>query len=202
LIDLLYVLDLFGVMIFGITGALVAREKRMDVFGVVVIALVTALGGGTIRDLVLGRTPVFWITDVTYIWVGVLGAVVAMIATRRGWLPQRPLVISDAFGLAVFAVIGAEITLTTGVPALIAVMMGVTSAVAGGVVRDLLSDQIPLILREEIYATAALAGATVYVGLDWLGITPDLATMIAVLVALGLRLAAIRYKWSLPLYTR
>ena len=79
MIDLIYLLDLFGVMIFGITGALVAREKRMDVFGVVVIALVTALGGGTIRDLVLGRTPVFWVTDVTYIWMGVLGAVIAFV---------------------------------------------------------------------------------------------------------------------------
>ena len=202
MIDLIYLLDLFGVMIFGITGALVAREKRMDVFGVVVIALVTALGGGTIRDLILGRTPVFWVHDVTYIWLGVLGAVIAMIATRRGWLPRRPLLISDAFGLALFAVIGADITLNTGAPALIAVMMGVTSAVAGGVVRDLLSDQIPLILREEIYATAALAGAVVYVLLDGLRVTPDLATIIAISVALTLRLAAIRYKWSLPLYVR
>jgi len=202
LIDLLYGLDLFGVMVFGITGALAAREKRMDVFGVVVIALVTALGGGTIRDLVLGRTPVFWVTDVTYIWMGVLGAVIAMIATRRNWLPRRPLLLSDAFGLALFAVIGAEITLNTGAPALIAVMMGVTSAVVGGVVRDLLSDQIPLILREEIYATAALVGAMIYVGLDGLGVTTDLATIIAIGAALSLRLAAIRHKWSLPLYVR
>lgn len=196
--DLLTLLDYAGTAVFAITGALVAREKRMDLFGVIVVALVTAIGGGTLRDLILGRTPVFWIMDDVYILIGVLSAVFAFAVAHLNLLPRRPLLLGDALGLAVFSVIGTQIALDAGTTAIIAAMMGVTTATAGGIVRDLLSDRIPLILQSELYATAALAGSATYLLLHTLEITQDVVTLVAVMVALVLRLAAIRWGLSLP----
>jgi len=197
--DLLYVLDLFGIAVFATTEALSARERDMDVFGVIVIALVTAIGGGSLRDVLLGRTPVFWIQDTTYIIIGTIFALLTAPATHFKLLPRRPLLIADAFGLAVFTVIGTQIALDNGVSSLIAIILGVMSAVAGGVIRDLLSDQIPLILRKEIYATASFCGALAYLLCQNLPVVMTFSTTIGVLTTLLLRLAAIRWGWSLPL---
>ncbi len=192
---MLLFLDWFGTAVFAITGALVAREKRMDLFGVVVVALVTALGGGTIRDLILQR-EIFWVVDEIYIWIGVLAAILTFVVAHLNLLPRRPLLIADAFGLSVFTVIGVQTGLASGVTPLIAVIMGVMTATFGGMIRDLLSNRIPLILHSELYATAALCGATVYVLLA--NASPEWRMLIAATVTLGLRLAAIRWNWSLP----
>lgn len=196
---MIYLLDLFGTMVFAISGALVAREKRMDLFGVSVIAVVTAVGGGTLRDLILGVDTVFWVADTTYIILAVIISFITVAVVRYVRLPRGILPVADAFGLAMFSVIGAQVALGEGVSALVAVIMGVMTGVVGGMIRDLLSDEIPLILRSEIYATAALGGASVYVLLYHTEFVSSEAAMIpAVLVTLSLRLAALRWGWTLP----
>ncbi len=159
-----YVIDLLGVAVFAISGVLAAGRKGLDLFGVAVVAIVTAIGGGTLRDLLLDRHPIFWIADPTYLWV-IAGAIALTLAYVRFWLAsRRALLIADAFGLAFFTVSGVQITLLTGHPALIALVMGTITGVAGGVLRDILTGEIPLILRPgRLYATAAIAGAAVYV---------------------------------------
>ena len=192
---MLVFLDLFGTAVFGITGALVAREKRMDLFGVVVVALVTALGGGTIRDLILGR-DVFWLTNEIYIWVAGLAAIFTFAIAHLNLLPRRPLLLADAFGLAVFTVIGTQIALTSNVSPTIAVVLALMSSTSGGIIRDLLSNRIPLILHSELYATTVLCGSAAYVLL--VDVIPDWSGLIAASITLGLRLAAIRWNISLP----
>jgi uncharacterized membrane protein YeiH len=198
---MLSLLDLFGVAVFAASGALMAGRKRMDLFGVVVLAVVTAVGGGTLRDVLLGITPVFWVRDPLPIVVA-LGAALATVAAARRWRLERPaLLVADAFGLALFTVLGAEHALHAGTPAVVALIMGVMSGVAGGIVRDLLCSEVPLILRREIYATAALLGAAVFVGLCWLGVGRPLAITAGMGAGLTLRLAAIRWSFSLPVFS-
>jgi len=199
---MIYILDLFGVVVFAVAGSLAAGRKHMDLFGVVILALVTALGGGTLRDLTLGISPVFWASDPLYILVAVAAAILTFILARSFDLPNRLLLIADAFGLAIFTVIGVRKALGVGVHPGIAVMMGVMTGVAGGMIRDVLSGEIPLILRREIYATASLCGAGAFVGLLHVFPETPLSTIAAVGVILCVRLAAIRWNVSLPVFAR
>ncbi|MGB7340431.1 MAG: trimeric intracellular cation channel family protein [Phototrophicaceae bacterium] len=194
---MLYILDLVGSVVFAITGSLVARKKQLDIFGVVVIAFVTAVGGGTLRDLILGNTPVFWVNDPAYVLASFIGVILTIVLVRYNLLPNRPLLIADAFGLALFTVIGTQVAIDAHVNWLIAIMMGVMSSVAGGIIRDVLSDDIPLVLRREIYATASLCGAISYLLIFNLGFA-TLAIPISMTITLGLRLTAIWRGWSLP----
>lgn len=194
----LYVLDLFGVAVFAVSGALTAGRKRMDLFGVVVIAVITALGGGTVRDVLLDRHPVLWIGDPAYLIVAVAAAG-ATLAYARFFRPPGPsLLVADAFGLAVFTYIGAQTAHGAGVPVPIVLLMGTITGVAGGVIRDVLCAEVPLILRREIYATAAIAGATVFVGLTALGLAGPLVALPTVATVFGLRLTALRLDLHVP----
>ncbi len=205
---MIYYLDLFGVVVFAITGSLAAGRKQLDLLGVVVLAIVTALGGGTIRDLLLGATPVFWIRDINYILFSAGTAVFVFVVSQTRALDSASIRIPDAFGLAIFTVIGANIALEHNVSWVIAVIMGMMTGVAGGVLRDVLAGEIPLILRTEIYATASMCGALVYTGLT--NISPagsygpfpvDMINMLAgILVTLTLRLVAIKWNLSLPVF--
>lgn len=196
----LYYLDLFGVVVFAISGALAAGQRRMDLFGVVVLALVTALGGGTLRDLVLDAGPVFWVRDPLYIVLVTLTAITTFLLAHRVRIPVQALNVADAFGLAVFTVIGARLGLEhTGSP-VIAVMMGVMTGVVGGMLRDVLANKVPLVLRREIYASAALCGAIVLVLATTLGAGAGLAATLSITVTLGLRLAALRWGLGLPVF--
>ena len=197
---LLYAMDLFGVAVFAITGSLAAGKKHMDLFGVVVLATVTALGGGTLRDLVLGAGPVFWISAPIYLLVAVATAIVTFFLVRFFGLPLKLLSVADAFGLAVFTVLGTQKTLDMGISSGIAVVMGVMTGVVGGMIRDVLSGEIPLILRREIYATASLCGAVAFCVIFVALQNQGLAAIASVIVTLGLRLSAIKWKMSLPLY--
>lgn len=197
-IELIYLLDLFGTAVFAVTGCLRVRRKGMDVLGVVIVALVTALGGGTLRDLILGIRPVFWATDPNYVYVVTGAAVFTQVVARYVRFPQRVLLVADAVGLAVFTVLGLETALRAGSPLVIAVMMAVTSAVVGGLVRDLLAGEIPLILQREVYATASLMGAGVYVVLMSMGMGRDGLVLAGAAVTFGLRMAALRWRLSLP----
>lgn len=197
---MLYWFDLFGVIVFAITGSLAAGKNRLDLFGGLVLALVTALGGGTLRDLILGKHPIFWISDLTYIYFVAATALIVFVIARYKKLPERTLLIADAFGLAIFSVLGAQVAIQEGVPGLVAVIMGMLTGVAGGIIRDILSNQIPLILRQEIYATAALTGAAVYVVLHQIWDVSQLNLVLAAAVTLVLRLAAIKWNFSLPTF--
>ncbi|GAC1029471.1 trimeric intracellular cation channel family protein [Pseudomonas sp. No.21] len=196
---LFYLADLFGVAVFAITGALMAGRKSMDLFGVLVIAIITALGGGTLRDVILGNHPVSWIRDDTYILVASLAAVGTVLWVRLTRpINETGLLVADAFGLAVFTVYGTEVALQHQVPLSTAVIMGVITGVAGGVMRDVICNEIPLIFQKEIYAIACVAGSLVFIGLLHLGLPRWFDTGVAMLVVLGTRLAAIRWGLSLP----
>ncbi|BBP83008.1 membrane protein [Pseudomonas sp. Pc102] len=197
--QLFYLSDLFGVAVFAITGALMAGRKSMDLFGVLVIAIITALGGGTLRDVILGNHPVSWIRDDTYILVASLAAVGTVLWVRLTRpINETGLLVADAFGLAVFTVYGTEVALQHQVPLSTAVIMGVITGVAGGVMRDVICNEIPLIFQKEIYAIACVAGSLVFIGLLHLGLPRWFDTGVAMLVVLGTRLAAIRWGLSLP----
>lgn len=199
--ELIYWLDLAGVVVFALSGVVLACRKRMDPFGMLVLAAVTGIGGGTLRDLVLGVRPVFWVTDPTYLWVILVTVGLAILGFHyihrlsRGFLP-----VADAFGLAIFVVIGAHKALQMGTSGLVAVLMGMMTGVAGGMVRDVLARRVPMVLREEIYATAAIAGGIVYVGLDALDVAGPLVICLSLLTTLGIRLAAIHWQLALPTF--
>ncbi|MWJ27501.1 trimeric intracellular cation channel family protein [Halomonas sp. ZH2S] len=196
-----YWLDLAGVVVFALSGVILACRTRMDPFGMLVLAAVTGIGGGTLRDLVLGVRPVFWVSDPSYLWVILATVGLALVGFHyihrlsRGFLP-----VADAFGLALFTVIGTHKALLLGSPAMVAVLMGLLTGVAGGMVRDVLARRIPMVLREEVYATASIAGGITYVTLDALG-APFMAIIGGSLaVTLGLRLAAIHWRLALPVF--
>lgn len=194
----LYGLDLFGTAVFAISGALAAGRRHMDLFGMLVIAAVTAVGGGTVRDLLLNRHPVFWIADLTY-----LGVIAASALTTFGYTtyfrpPRNALPIADAFGLAVFTVVGAKVAMTVGAPPVIVVLMGATTGTVGGMIRDVLCDDTPLILQREIYATASLLGGTVYVLLHGTRLPDPATSAIVVGLVFGIRLAALWWHLHLP----
>jgi uncharacterized membrane protein YeiH len=198
--ELLYWLDLFGIVVFALSGALMAGRYKLDPFGVVVLASVTAIGGGTIRDIILD-TPVFWVENPIYLYVILATAVLTIIIIRRPKrIPKRFLLIADAFGLALFAVLGTEKALSLGAPVSVAVVMGTITGVAGGMIRDVICNVIPMILQKEIYATAAILGGSLFAFFQYLGWPVNIALISAILGALTLRLAAIYWRVSLPAF--
>jgi uncharacterized membrane protein YeiH len=194
-----YLLDLLGVAVFAVSGVLAAGRKRLDLFGAVVIAVVTAIGGGTLRDILLDRHPIFWIAKPAYLWV-ILGASIVTLGYLRFWIAsQRALLIADALGLGLFTIGGLQVAQQAGHAAVIAVLMGTITGVAGGMTRDLLIGEIPLILRPgRLYATAAIAGATLSVLLEAGGVGAEIAALIGMATIVVLRLVAIRWDLSLP----
>jgi uncharacterized membrane protein YeiH len=196
--QVIYVLDLFGVAVFAVSGSLAAGRKHMDVFGVVVLGLVTALGGGTLRDTLLDSGPVFWIRDPVYLLVSVVFSLLTFFAAKFFSSHRLGLLVSDAFGLALFTAIGTSIGLMTTDAKSVAIIMGVMTGTAGGMVRDILSAEVPLILRREIYATAALCGSFIYVVLKSAGLPDQRCLIASVAVTLLIRLAAIRWGLALP----
>ncbi len=197
---LIYWLDLFGVAVFALSGALMAGRYQLDPFGVIVLAAVTAVGGGTIRDIILD-VPVFWLSDVSYLFIIVITALLTILLVRQpSRIPRRFLLIADAFGLALFAVLGTQKALSYESPMAVAMVMGIITGCAGGMIRDVLCNVIPLILRQEIYATAALLGGALFCGLSYLGLSQQIAMVLAISGALTLRLAAIYWKLSLPAF--
>ena len=198
--DLLYWLDLFGIIVFSLSGALMAGRYKLDPFGVVVLASVTAIGGGTIRDVIL-QTPVFWVVQPLYIYVILTTALLTIILIRQPKrIPKRFLLIADALGLALFAVLGTQKSLALGSPLPIAIVMGTVTGVAGGMIRDVLCNVIPMILQKEIYALAAILGGALFVVFHLLGWPENEATITAISGALLLRLAAIYWRVSLPAF--
>lgn len=193
-------LDWFGLCVFAITGALVASRKEMDIFGFVLLGSLTGIGGGTIRDVVLGITPVFWVEEPAYILTCIVAACLTFFLAHIPQSRYRYLLWFDAFGLALFAVAGAERALMHDTGATIAIAMGVATATFGGILRDLVGGETPVILGQEIYVTAALAGAGVFVLLHTLGIPREIAMGGGFAAGVALRAAGIIWGLSLPRY--
>lgn len=194
----LYALDLIGTAAFAASGAWVAVRRHMDLFGVIVLGLVTAVGGGTLRDLLVGDLPPFSLTNETYLYVAILGSLAVFVSRNRFQAVERPLLILDAVGLGTFVVIGTTKALDFQLGFLGAALMGVMTCTAGGVIRDVLANQVPLILRKEVYASACLAGSLLLVALEQFGTPRPTAALLGAGTVIILRLLAIRYKWSLP----
>lgn len=197
---LLTLLDGFGLIAFAVTGALVASRQQMDVTGFVLLAVTTGVGGGTLRDVVLGLAPVFWVREPTPVFlcagVGVLGFFLAHLTASR----MRLVLWCDAVGLSVFSVLGTETALVAGAHPAVAVALGVATATFGGIARDLLSGESPLILRREIYITAALVGALIFVIATRLDIAREIAVVAGGAACFALRGLALIRGWSLPRY--
>ncbi|MFL5382465.1 MAG: trimeric intracellular cation channel family protein [Longimicrobiaceae bacterium] len=197
----LRILEMLGVAVFAISGALAAGRKSLDLVGVVVTATVTAIGGGTIRDLLLGRHPVFWIADTANLWVIFAAALATVIYSRRWQPPERSLAVADALGLALFSITGAQIAQAAGHAGVVVVIMGTLTGVAGGVIRDVLTAEIPMIMRRgPIYATACIAGIVVYLLLGMV-IARDAAAVAGMASIAALRLAAILWKLTVPVFS-
>lgn len=199
---ILYLLDLAGVAVFAISGTLAAGRAGLDLLGVFVIAAVTAIGGGTLRDLLLDRHPIFWVRDPRYLYVIAAAALLTVVSVRLWPLPHSDaLLIADAFGLALFALTGAGLAEETRHHPIIVVLTGTMTGVAGGVVRDVLTAQVPLILRHDIYASAAIAGIVLYLLLQKLGLPRAFAFVTGMSTVVGLRLASIAWGLHLPTFT-
>ena len=198
----LYYLDLVGVAVFAASGVLAARDRDLDLLGVVVVAAMTAIGGGTVRDLLLDRHPIFWVVDPTYLVVIIAAALVTAAYIRVRPPPGATMLVADAFGLALFALSGAQVAEAAECPPLIVVMLGTMTGVTGGVLRDIVTAQVPLILRREIYATAAIAGVTLYLALQASGIARQSAFVAGMIMVVILRMLAIRYGLHLPVLRR
>lgn len=193
----IHLLDLFGVFVFALSGAMAADRRRMDLFGFIVIALLPALGGGTLRDIIID-TPVFWLSDPTYLLMTLIAAVLTFVAANAIHRAGQWLVWADAVGLSLFCVLGAAKTHALGHGAVIAMFMGVMTAVVGGIIRDVVCNEVPLILRRDIYATAAFAGAASYVGLVSVNVSSEAAIWIGAGVCFAVRAAAVTWNLSLP----
>jgi uncharacterized membrane protein YeiH len=200
--------ETIGVAVFALTGALMAARKGMDPFGFALLATVTGVGGGTLRDLLIGARPVFWVGDPSDVLVCLLvSGIVFALGPRRvvaleGGKRGRALLWADALGLALFAIVGTGKAVAAGVPALSAVALGTITATFGGIIRDIFAGTTPLVLRQEIYVTAAALGAAVMVGLQAWGLDPFLSAAAGFLGVFSLRALAILRGWSLPAFPR
>jgi uncharacterized membrane protein YeiH len=196
--NIIYILDLIGTAAFAASGAWVGVRKQMDLFGVLVLGAVTAVGGGTLRDLLLGDIPPFSLKDETYIYIAIVVSLVVFANRVKFKTFEKPLLYFDAIGLGTFVVIGTTKALDFQLGLLGAVLMGVMTGTAGGVIRDLFANQVPLIFRREIYASACVAGSILLVALEAVGTGRPAAALLAAGTVITVRLLAIHYDWALP----
>ena len=192
------VLDIMGTIAFAISGVLVAMDKRLDVFGVLIIAFVTAIGGGTLRDLLIGNTPVVWMRDSTYVLVIGITVILSIIFSSRLKYLRKSLFLFDTIGIGLFTMIGIDKGLEVGLLPVMCIALGTMTASFGGVLRDILCNEIPVIFRKEIYATACILGGIVYFLLVILNVPQKYSYVAAISTVIGIRLLAVKYRISLP----
>lgn len=200
LAEIILVLDLIGVAVFAVSGALEAARRQMDPIGFIIVGTATGIGGGTLRDLVLGVRPVFWVDDQVFLITTVLASVSVFWWAKALRSRFALLVWMDAIGMAMFAVAGTQKAVTLGAPGFVAALMGVMTASFGGLMRDVLCGEKPMIFHKEIYATAALVGAVAFLALRETTLSQELQTGLAFLAAFLVRASAIHWGWSLPRY--
>ncbi|BCU71054.1 trimeric intracellular cation channel family protein [Stygiolobus caldivivus] len=187
-----------GIVAFSVSGAIKGIRKNMDLLGVLVLGFSTALGGGIIADLLLGKTPPTNLTYLPYPTVALLSSLFTFIFYKIFSHVQKPLLYADAIGLAAFAAAGSSLAYSVSSDVLLVVAVGVLTSTGGGVIRDVLSNEIPLVLTKDFYATVAILGSVIYYALRYLGYSDLLATTVSFLLALTIRVLAIKYKWELP----
>jgi uncharacterized membrane protein YeiH len=193
-----FAVDILGTIAFAISGVLVAMEKKLDLFGVSIVAFVTAIGGGTLRDLLIGNTPVVWMRDSVYVFT-ILGTVILAIFFRSKLKYLRTsLFLFDTIGIGLYTMVGIEKGLTAGLLPVICIALGTITASFGGVIRDILCNEIPVIFRKEIYATACLLGGASYFLLRKFPINDQYAYLAAILIVIGIRILAVKFKIALP----
>ncbi|HVL08922.1 putative membrane protein YeiH [Variovorax boronicumulans] len=195
---LLYVFDLAGIAVFAVSGVLAAGHAGLDWLGVVVIASVTAVGGGTLRDLLLDRHPVFWIREVRYVYVILIATTAAIAWVHFFPIPEHSLALADALGLGLFAITGAQIAEERRLPVVVVILIGTMTGAAGGLLRDVFTARIPLLLSSGIYGSAAIAGIAAYLLLQAAGLSRRWAFHAGVLLVVTLRLGGIYEGWHLP----
>ncbi|AMT97468.1 MULTISPECIES: trimeric intracellular cation channel family protein [Psychrobacter] len=195
---LLYLLDMVGVIACAIAGTLLAQHKGLDISGCVLVSMVNAIGGGTLRDMALDRHPLFWMTDLNYVIVITATSLILQMFFHLYHKIDNALKLFDAIGLAAFSVIGFKIALTQDMAPLIAIMMGVWTAIIGGLLRDIICNEIPLVLQREIYITASIAGSVTYLLLQRLGIDSGINEFIMLFVIFAIRMLALKFDWHLP----
>ncbi|QCE42134.1 trimeric intracellular cation channel family protein [Psychroserpens sp. NJDZ02] len=193
-----YIIDILGTIAFAISGVLVALNKRMDAFGILIIAFVTAVGGGTLRDILIGETPVGWMKDMTFIYVIILSTIFAVAFRSKIDYLRKSLLLFDTIGIGLYTVVGVEKGISAGLHPIICVFLGTMSACFGGVIRDILCNEIPVIFRKEVYATACILGGATYFLVIKLPIASDFVFVIAGVVVIAIRLIAVKFKVSLP----
>jgi len=193
-------LDLLGTAAFAISGALFAIKKRMDTLGVLSIAFVTAVGGGTLRDILIGAESITWMKDLNYIYVILASVILAIVFRKKIGYLSKSLFLFDSIGLGIFTIIGTEIGLQNNFHPIICISLGMITATFGGVIRDTLSNEIPLIFQKEIYATACIIGAVTYLILNKFKIDQDLIHILTTVMVIAVRIIAVKFKLKLPTF--
>lgn len=195
-----HLLEVIGTMAFAMSGALTAMHKKLDPFGVFIIAFVTALGGGTLRDVLIGRTPVGWMMDLQYVYVIILGFLLAILFRKKFDRLRTSLFLFDTIGLGVFTLIGLEKGILIGLHPVICIALGTITACFGGVIRDILCTEIPTIFRREIYATICILGGILFFALKAMELNEDILYLTTSTVIILIRLMAVKFKWYLPAF--
>jgi len=197
-----HLLDLIGTLAFAMSGALTAMSKKMDAFGVFIIAFVTAVGGGTLRDIMIGRTPVGWMRDLEYVYTIGIAFGLAIVFRKKFDRLRTSLFLFDTIGLGVFTLIGLEKGISIGLHPIVCIALGTMTACFGGVIRDILCTEIPVIFRKEIYATICILGGIVFFVLKKFNFNDDFLYVLTSLVIITVRLMAVKFKWYLPVLNR
>lgn len=193
----LYTIDLLGTLVFAISGALAGMAKKFDLVGVFILGLVTAIGGGTLRDVMIGQTPVGWMKDLNYLMMIALSIPLCYLLKKQILKLRRSMFLFDTIGIGLFTILGLEKTLSLGLHPIVAVMMGTVSAVFGGVIRDVLANEVPLIFRKEIYASACVAGGVTYLLVDYFFKNGTYNIVVSILVVFVIRYLAVKRNWQL-----
>lgn len=194
------ILDLLGTMAFAISGALAAMNRKLDLFGIFIIAFVTAVGGGTVRDVLIGNTPVMWMENTLYIYLIGVVSILAIIFRNKIYYLKTSLFLFDTIGLGVFTITGVEAGLQNNLDPILCIALGAMTGTFGGVIRDILCNEIPVIFRREIYATASITGGLAFILLLSVGLNQDIIYIVTSLIVISIRLVVVKYKISLPTY--
>tara|TARA_R110002124_G_scaffold277321_6_gene448606 strand:+ start:14083 stop:14694 length:612 start_codon:yes stop_codon:yes gene_type:complete len=199
IIDMQYALELVGTYFFAISGALAIQNKDQDLFGVGFMGFITAIGGGSLRDILIGAYPLVWIENVTFLYAIFAGLITTFVFFSHMAKLRKTLFLFDTLGIAFFTILGVEKCLNLGFRPEVAAIMGMFSAVMGGVIRDTLTNEIPILFRKEVYASACLAGAVLYLTLDSFGVVRNTNLLVSIMLIIIIRLVAVKFKLNLPI---
>jgi uncharacterized membrane protein YeiH len=200
--DIIYVVDILGTFAFAVSGALVALDKKFDLFGVIIIAFITAVGGGMLRDVLINAHPINWIGDLNYLYTIFIAVIFTFLFKSKIFYLSKTLFLFDTIGISVFTLLGLQKGLSYELHPLVALIMGMISAVFGGVLRDVLTAKVPLIFEKEIYASACLAGGIIYLILNYFRVEENINFIISAAVVVAIRAVVVRFHLELPKINR